>query len=468
MAYFDKDYWSVTDPRTWSGGGGWRAGAPHDTANRDADRGIRPENKALLQAINPVTMASTAIDRVRGARAARGVVAGRPRELLSVIPGSDSFGLTRPQDERDSHFGLVGDMLINPGTARMGAAGIGAAGKAVLGRLRAPALPAAPGPPPSLMPQLGPPRPRPTPAPAAALTPRGTSDFGPFANRRPMIPPGPDALGRRMVADEVKRAIPGATGSGTVGGVVGETADRMAAPPVPSANLTDLMRRGSRMYKERPLAPGLPAWRGVGGRAQIRTEGHRRMAVKEAVDLRDEADASGGILRGYAQPGQSWRPGYAVAYAPDPRDGLAKFGETVRHERVHALMQEAARRGPTGVRQLPPLFRVPTEMRQSDRAMNRAVGMLADEGVAQALGKRGVRDQFLQGAGFFLDAGHPGRSHYAMQAAAISPLVGHAYQSLPAAWDATRAGATGAAIAAPLATLNAVRSGRYEPDRGEF
>jgi hypothetical protein len=468
MAYFDKDYWSVTDPRTWSGGGGWREGAPHDPANRDADRGIRPENQALLGAINPVTMAATALDRARGARAARGVVAGRPRELLSVIPGSDSFGLTRPQDERDSHFGLAGDMLINPGTARLGAAGIGAAGRAALGRLGAPALPPAPGPPPPLLPQLGPPRPRPTPAPAATLAPRGTSDFGPFANRRPAIPPGPDALGRRMAADQVKRAIPGAGESGTVRGVVGETADRMAAPPGPFADFTDLMRRGSRMYKERPLAPGRPAWRGVGGRAEIRTEGHRRMAVREAADLRDEADLSGGVLRGYAQRGESWRPGYAIAYAPDPRDGLAKFGETVRHERVHALMQEAARRGPVGVRQLPPLFRVPTELRQSDRAIHRAVGMLADEGVAQALGRRGARDQFLQGAGFFLDAGHPGRSHYALRAAAISPLVGHAYQALPAAWDATRAGAAGAAVAAPLATVNALRSGRDDPNQGEF
>jgi hypothetical protein len=38
------------------------------------------------------------LDKLFGARAIRGVAAGRYKETLSAIPGSDTIGLTKPED----------------------------------------------------------------------------------------------------------------------------------------------------------------------------------------------------------------------------------------------------------------------------------------------------------------------------------------------------------------------------------
>ena len=38
------------------------------------------------------------LDKVTGSRALRGVLGGNPRELLSILPFSDTLGITRPED----------------------------------------------------------------------------------------------------------------------------------------------------------------------------------------------------------------------------------------------------------------------------------------------------------------------------------------------------------------------------------
>lgn len=38
------------------------------------------------------------IDKTTGSRALRGILGGKPRELLSILPGSDTFGITNPAD----------------------------------------------------------------------------------------------------------------------------------------------------------------------------------------------------------------------------------------------------------------------------------------------------------------------------------------------------------------------------------
>ena len=49
----------------------------------------------LLEAFGEV---GSAFDKITGARALRGTLAGKPRELLSVLPLSDASGLTRAAD----------------------------------------------------------------------------------------------------------------------------------------------------------------------------------------------------------------------------------------------------------------------------------------------------------------------------------------------------------------------------------
>ena len=48
--------------------------------------------------LSAVAYAGNLLDKYTASRALRGVLGGKPRELLSIIPGSDVFGLTRPED----------------------------------------------------------------------------------------------------------------------------------------------------------------------------------------------------------------------------------------------------------------------------------------------------------------------------------------------------------------------------------
>jgi hypothetical protein len=56
--------------------------------------------------------AAGVLDKTFGGRAIRGVLGGRPRELLSVLPGSDTFGITDPSqrvsgEQLAQHWGLL-------------------------------------------------------------------------------------------------------------------------------------------------------------------------------------------------------------------------------------------------------------------------------------------------------------------------------------------------------------------------
>jgi hypothetical protein len=54
---------------------------------------------ALGQKVLPgIVWAGQALDKTMGARAVRGLVAGNPRELASVLPFSDTLGLTDPSE----------------------------------------------------------------------------------------------------------------------------------------------------------------------------------------------------------------------------------------------------------------------------------------------------------------------------------------------------------------------------------
>jgi hypothetical protein len=101
-----------------------------DPRDRNAPRPVDPFMVNLMTGLNPVSLAGGAMDTLYGGRATRGVVSGHPRELLSMVPGSDAFGLTSPADEKASHLGFWGDMLANPGSAQLlgGLGRIGLAG----------------------------------------------------------------------------------------------------------------------------------------------------------------------------------------------------------------------------------------------------------------------------------------------------------------------------------------------------
>lgn len=55
-------------------------------------------NDLLSSALNAVGTAGTAIDKITGGRAVRGVLAGKPREAASFVPFSDDMGLTNKAD----------------------------------------------------------------------------------------------------------------------------------------------------------------------------------------------------------------------------------------------------------------------------------------------------------------------------------------------------------------------------------
>lgn len=225
-----------------------------------------------------------------------------------------------------------------------------------------------------------------------------------------------------------------------------------SAAPQQVGTVQDLMRRGSRMYKENP--PGKEfQFRGVGGPPVMKTGYLEDFGSKAAKEMRD-SDA--GIL-GFSRNGNVMRPGTAgVFQKPMTREARGiPFGETVRHERAHAILSEAMRRGPVATAQLPPVFQPVAKLKQSGQPFGQALGYLGDETLARGLEKRGLAKQVGNAANFAFDANFPGRSHYVANAAEHSPAAASLFDALPLVPRAAK----GAATLAPAALLHAIRSG---------
>ena len=123
--------------------------------------------------------------------------------------------------------------------------------------------------------------------------------------------------------------------------------------------------------------------------------------------------------------------------APAARARMSRpFWETVRHERTHGIMDNAARQG--RVNELPFVMRVPTEWRQSNLPLKRGLGLAMDETVAQALGRRDPLGQVARAAGFLLDPSKTGvavRKSYGPDIAKESQLANAIFQNLYRATD---------------------------------
>jgi hypothetical protein len=108
----------------------------------------------------------------------------------------------------------------------------------------------------------------------------------------------------------------------------------------------------------------------------------------------------------------------------------AEGAKTLRHERVHAIIDQASK-GAGDVEQLPALMRYPAKLKAMDSPLAQSSGIIGDELAAQALENRTTAGQLKGAAGFLF---HPERNAaYAGQfaAAGLDPRAVGLYRYLP-------------------------------------
>jgi hypothetical protein len=409
--WYDPEYFSYFDPRTWGGEGGWRTG-PKPGYEVGTEARLKPEQSAFGTLVKPVgsALGEMFAENLTGARATRGFLSGRPREVLSVVPGSDEMGLTRPEDRAD--FGPLGNTLIHPDMAKLVA--MGAEGAVNLAKL----------------------------------------GLSPARESIEAVPVATQAMAQRAPIDQYEPLVKEAKGLArkAMFPVVTEDFDQLTELPAKNVggNIAPFVRP-TRMYKELPSGE----YRGVGGRP-----------VDPVVDRLTRETVANSPLRnktfGYYQPPSMENlQGYAAIYQqPGPREvNNIPMWSTARHERVHSAIDEAARH-PEMISDLPRVLQIPARLRSSPQPITRALGLLADEATAHGLGPRGTYNQVAKASDFLFNEFNPTRSFYSDQASKISPTASTLFGMLP---QGARAATTSAKLLPGMVLLDALRRGGGEP-----
>lgn len=427
---------------------------------------LKAEDSALNQVIAPVASAvASNLDGMSGARAVRGLVGGKPREALSVLPASDELGFTKadqntsgkeigqniglisPDDKLGTVKGMALDAVLNPKAI----AGMGRVGVSLARTLAKPPSPRV-----GIAAQ--------TPDPSALGL--GLGDAIIKASERGAKTPGLGFTGdqrlgfsqnsrmaRSIIKDVVTKAED-AIDSGT------------APPPVDGLDMRlGGFRRQFPVYKERPGSTySDPNFNKVGKLAKPSDSRYQ-------VDKIDEYHQPGAGVLGYYDANSPHATIYQKASTREyPIHNRAikghvgqtiPYDDTVRHEVTHGLMDRAMRTGRIG--ELPAVMRVAPTMQQSGSPFVRGIGQFLNEATAQSLGARDPATQMRYAAGFLFNPGFAGRSLYARDVGNISLPAQWVINQLPyTVKPSTYAPAGGTAL------LAAIRNGGEVPANGEF
>lgn len=420
---WDPKYRGVMNLWGLAGQGGWASPPPPGY--------VRPEDSAMAKIFWPAAKSMTSgvidtiADRLSGARALRGILTGKPRELLSVVPESDYFGLTDPTQNKS--FGFWGDMLVRPDVAKL--ATIGLKGLSGVGGSVSPNMSAIS--PTAYREILG------ETVPAANIAVKSV----PLALRKGLQAQLPEL--QAQLATSGRATVVPAEGQGLSMGLASAI-------------------RPTRMYKE-----GLPdEFRGVGG-----------IGITPEIEAENLGSVKWDMSRptslGFYNPNESLA---AIYRKPELRVSGEEppFWNTVRHERVHSAIERGVR-DPEVLRSLPIPLRVPAVLRRSVNPFIKGTGTWVDEATAQALGTptystgsevldRGSQlgrmggpwEQSRAARDFLFNPDNPVRQYYADYVKDISPSASAVFSGLP---TAAKAVSTTSKVAPAILLLDALRRG---------
>lgn len=312
----------------------------------------------------------------RPGAAVRGLLAGRPDQLLNLLPGSETMGLIDPSSKvsgrdllrnygiagQDDNWGnYLGGLAVEAATDPLTYAG-GYLAKKGVGAIT------------NAISDL-------RPAGSAATTSALRGARGAFPIATDVMPNGALSLNTERMLDRASRnAAKGIADDGSrIYNVVGGGGGTANSPAIPNV---------------RSLARDLSS-------------------IPEYGGLYDKSRNAGAVMSGAGYP-------------------------TLRHESIHGLVDQVAR-GNAGPG-LPLPIRVAGNLRAgADGSLRSGAGMVADELAAQMLENRGIGNQLKAGAEFLTSRSYPGREAY-QQVFNNTPYAGSIYKYAPIAGDVGKYG----------------------------
>lgn len=144
-------------------------------------------------------------------------------------------------------------------------------------------------------------------------------------------------------------------------------------------------------------------------------------------------DSLGAVEGGY-------NPGSKTVFAGADQSG--RLGDTLRHERIHAIIDQAAQ-GAGNMSDLPMLMRLPAQLKSSNSALARSLGTVGDELAAQTLENRTLGGQLQGAAGYLFNPQKNASYASAFARGGIDPRVVALYGALPKVPLAAGAGTGG-------------------------